>query len=82
MISDEGMSNFHNQVTQVVSSIQNTNDLDVHIVLINTPTYLTQVRERYYLEDYLTKSIRDYIDMFEFVQENMNSLDIIIEDTR
>jgi len=82
MMSDEGMSNFHNQVTQVVGSIQNTNDLDVHMALINAPSYLTQVRERYYLEDYLTKSIRDYIDMFGFVQKNMNSLDIIIEDTR
>jgi len=82
MMSDEGMTNFHNQVTQVVGSIQNTNDLDVHMALINAPSYLTQVRERYYLEDYLTKSIRDYIDMFGFVQKNMNSLDIIIEDTR
>jgi hypothetical protein len=82
MMSDEGMTNFHNQVTQVVGSIQNTNDLDVHMALINAPSYLSQVRERYYLEDYLTKSIRDYIDMFGFVQKNMNSLDIIIEDTR
>ena len=82
MMSDEGMTNFHNQVTQVVGSIQNTNDLDVHMALINAPSYLTQVRERYYLEDYLTKSIRDYIDMFGFAQKNMNSIDIIIEDTR
>ena len=82
MMSEEGMTNFHNQVQQVVGSIQNTNDLDVHMALINAPSYLTQVRERYYLEDYLTKSIRDYIDMFGFVQKNMNSLDIIIEDTR
>jgi len=69
-------------VTQIVGSIQNTNDLDVHMALINTPSYLTQVREKYYLDDYLTKSIRDYIDMFGFVQKNMNSIDIIIEDTR
>ena len=27
MMSEEGMTNFHNQVQQVVGSIQNTNDL-------------------------------------------------------
>ena len=82
MMTEEGMTNFHYQVQQVVGSIQNTNDLDVHMALINAPSYLTQVREKYYLDDYLTKSIRDYIDMFGFVQKNMNSIDIIIEDTR
>ena len=82
MMSTEGMANFHNQVTQVVGSIQNTNDLDVHMALINAPSYLTQVREKYFLEDYLAKSIRDYVDMFGFVQKNMNAVDIIIEDTR
>jgi len=82
MMSTEGMANFHNQVTQVVGSIQNTNDLDVHMALINAPSYLTQVREKYFLEDYLAKSLRDYVDMFGFVQKNMNAVDIIIEDTR
>jgi len=82
MMSSEGMANFHNQVTQVVGSIQNTNDLDVHMALINAPSYLTQVREKYFLEDYMAKSIRDYVDMFGFVQKNMNAVDIIIEDTR
>jgi len=82
MMSSEGMQNFHNQVQQVVGSIQNTNDLDVHMALINAPSYLTQVRDRYYLDDYLSKSIRDYIDMFGFVQKNMNALDIVIEDTK
>jgi len=82
MMSNEGMANFHNQVTQVVGSIQNTNDLDVHMALINAPSYLSQVREKYFLDDYLAKSIRDYVDMFGFVQKNMNAVDIIIEDTR
>jgi len=35
MMSPEGMKNFHNQITQVVGSIQVTNDLDVHMALLN-----------------------------------------------
>jgi hypothetical protein len=82
MMSPEGMKNFHSQITQVVGSIQVTNDLDVHMALLNAPSYLGQVREKYYLEDYLHKSVRDYIDMFGFVQRNMNAMDILIEDTK
>ena len=82
MMTTEGMENFHNQIKQVVGSIQNTNDLDVHMALITAPSYMTQVRERYYLEDYMHKALRDYIDTFGFVQKNMNAMDIIIEDTK
>ena len=82
MMSEEGMQNFRNQVLQVVQSIQNTNDLDVHMALINAPSYLRTVRERYYLDDYFNKALRDYIDTFGFVQKNMNALDILIEETK
>jgi len=82
MMSPEGMQNFHNQITQVVGSIQTTNDLDVHMALMNAPSYLGQVREKYYLDNYLHKSIRGYIDMFGFVQRNMYAMDILIEDTK
>lgn len=79
MMSKEGMQNFQNQIMQVVGSIQNTNDLDVHMALLTAPSYLSNVRERYYLDEYLSKSMRDYIDMFGFVQKNMNAMDILIE---
>ena len=82
MMSEEGMQNFKNQVLQVVQSIQNTNDLDVHMALINAPSYLRTVRERYYLDDYLQKALRDYIDSFGFVQKNMNAMDILIEEAK
>ena len=82
MMSKEGIENFQNQVTQVVGSIQKTNDLDVHMALINAPSYVAKVRERYFLEDYLHKSLRDYVDNFGFVQKNMNAMDILIEDTK
>ena len=82
MMSEEGMQNFKNQVLQVVQSIQNTNDLDVHMALINAPSYLRTVRERYYLDDYLQKALRDYIDNFGFVQKNMNAMDILIEEAK
>jgi len=82
MMTTEGMENFQNQIKQVVGSIQNTNDLDVHMALITAPSYMMQVRERYYLDDYLSKALRDYIDTFGFVQKNMNAMDIIIEDTK
>lgn len=82
MMTKEGMQNFQNQVTQVVGSIQNTNDLDVHMALINAPSHLSHIREKYYLDDYLNKSLRDYIDAFGFLQKNMNAVDILIEDTK
>lgn len=82
MMSEEGMANFKNQVLQVVQSIQNTNDLDVHMALINAPSYLRTIREKYYLDNYLNQSLRDYIDTFGFVQKNANALDIIVEDTK
>jgi len=82
MMTSQGMENFQNQIKQVVGSIQNTNDLDVHMALITAPSYMKQVRERYYLEDYLSKALRDYIDTFGFVQKNMNAMDILIEDTK
>ena len=82
MMTSQGMENFQNQIKQVVGSIQNTNDLDVHMALITAPSYMKQVRERYYLEDYLQKALRDYIDTFGFVQKNMNAMDILIEDTK
>jgi hypothetical protein len=82
MMSKEGIENFQNQVTQVVNSIQNTNDLDVHMALINAPSYLKQIQDKYYMEDYLKKTIRDYVDGFGFVQKNANAVDIIIEDTK
>lgn len=82
MMSPEGMENFKNQVMQVVQSIQNTNDLDVHMALINAPSHLRAVREKYYLDNYLNQSLRDYVDTFGFVQKNQNALDILVEDTK
>lgn len=83
MVSPEGRSNFQNQLRQVVGSIQNTNDLDVHMALINAPSYFAQVREKYYRDEYsLEKEIGDYIDNFGFLQKNMNALDILIEDAK
>lgn len=82
MMSPEGMNNFQNQVLQVVQSIQNTNDLDVHMALINAPSYLRTTREKYYLDNYLSQSLRDYVDTFGFVQKNQNALDILVEDTK
>lgn len=70
------------QILQIVGSIQNTNDLDVHMALILAPSYANQVRNQYYMENTLSQSLRDYVDTFGFCQKNMNAMDIIIEDTK
>lgn len=81
MVSPEGRANFQNQLKQVVGSIQMSNDLDVHMALINAPSYFAKVREKYYRDPYnLEKEIRDYVDNFGFLQKNQNGLDILIED--
>ena len=73
----------HNIVfAQIVGSIQNTNDLDVHMALILAPSYANEVRNKYYMENTLSQSLRDYVDTFGFCQKNMNAMDIIIEDTK
>ena len=82
MMSKAGMVNFQNQIQQVVQSIQNTNDLDVHMALLTAPSYLARVRERYFVDDFLPKALQDYKDNFGFVQKNMNAMDIIIEDAK
>ena len=82
MMSKAGMANFQSQIQQVVQSIQNTNDLDVHMALITAPSYLARVREQYFVDDFLAKALQDYKDCFGFVQKNMNAMDIIIEDAK
>ena len=82
MQTEKGRENFQNQILQIVGSIQNTNDLDVHMALILAPSYANQVRNQYYMENTLSQSLRDYVDTFGFCQKNMNAMDIIIEDTK
>ncbi len=83
MMTPEGRSNFQNQLKQIVNSIQYSNDLDVHMALINAPNYFNQVREKYYRDEYnLEREIREYVDNFGFLQKNMNGLDILIEDAK
>ena len=78
MMSKAGMANFQNQIQQVVQSIQNTNDLDVHMALLTAPSYLARVRETYFVDEFLPKALQDYKDNFGFVQKNMNAMDIIV----
>lgn len=82
MQTEKGKENFKNQILQVVGSIQNTNDLDVHMALVLAPSYSKQVNDQYYMDDSVTKTLRDYVDMFGFCQKNQNALDIVIEDTK
>jgi hypothetical protein len=81
MMSEEGRNNFYLQVQQVVGSIQKTNDMHVHIALIKCGSYFRKVREKYYRDPHsFEEEIRDYVNMFGFLQKNMNGLDILIED--
>jgi len=83
MMSEEGRTNFFYQVQQVVGSIQKTNDLHVHMALIKARSYFRKVREQYYRDPHsLEEEIRDYVNMFGFLQKNINGLDILIEDAK
>lgn len=83
MMSPKGQENFRNQVQQVVHSIQYTNNLDVHVALIQAPSYQKHVDERYWNSAKSSQQLlRDYIDMFGFVQKNPNALDIAIEEAK
>ena len=83
MMSPAGRENFFNKWWQVVGSIQKTNDLDVHIALLSAPSYAVEIKNKYYSR---TKTphqiIREHIDMFGFMQKNVNALDILIEDAK
>lgn len=52
------------------------------MALVLAPSYAKQVNDQYYMDDSVTKTLRDYVDMFGFVQKNMNALDIVVEDTK
>jgi hypothetical protein len=83
MMSPEGQKNFRDQLQQVIHSIQYTNNLDVHVALIQAPSYQKHVDERYFdTAKSPLQSIRDYIDLFGFVQKNPNALDIAIEEAK
>jgi hypothetical protein len=57
--------------------------LDVHMALINAPNYFSQVREKFYRDEYnFERELREYVDNFGFLQKNINGLDIIIEDAK
>ena len=82
-MSAEGMQNFQNQVKQLVGSIQMSNDLDVHIALVQAPSYAKEYMEKYSSSDKTPYQIcREFVDLFGIVQKNPNALDILIEEAK
>ena len=83
MVSAAGRENFKNQLTQLVGSIQMTNDLDVHVALLQAPSYQKHINEKYYDNTRTTAQVcRQYIDLFGIMQKIPNALDILIEDAK
>ena len=83
MMSPAGMENFSNQVKQLVGSIQMSNDLDVHIALVQAPSYAKEYMEKYSSTDKTPYQIcREYVDLFGMMQKNPNALDILIEEAK
>ena len=83
MMTPQGRENFKNQLNQMIGSIQMTNDLDVHVALIQAPSYERVMRERYVSDDKTPEQLcREYVDLFGFVQKNPNALDILIEESK
>lgn len=83
MVSAAGRENFKNQLTQLVGSIQMTNDLDVHVALLSAPSYQKHMNEKYYDTTKTTaQSCRQFVDLFGIMQKIPNALDILIEDAK
>eukprot|EP00961_Rhodomonas_salina_P297754 3937465-Rhodomonas_salina.1 len=83
MASPKGMENFRNQVKQMVGSIQYTNDLDVHMALIQAPSYAKTIAEKYHTQNKTQQQlIRQYLDVFGIVQKNPNAMDLLIEEAK
>lgn len=83
MKSPAGMENFRNQLKQLVGSIQYTNDLDVHMALIQAPSYARTVAEKYFNNQKTPLQLcREYIDLFGIIQKTPNALDILIEEAK
>ena len=83
MMSDQGRVNFKNQLNQLIGSIQMTNDLDVHVALLMAPSYQKHMREKYILDAQTpSQKCRQFVDLFGFMQKNVNALDILIEEAK
>lgn len=83
LASEAGRENFKNQLTQLVGSIQLTNDLDVHIALLQAQSYEKIVSEKYYgTERTLQRTGKQYCDMFGIYNKIPNALDLLIEEAR
>ena len=83
MMSEAGRINFKNQLNQLIGSIQMTNDLDVHMALLLAPSYAKHMREKYILDAQTpSQTCRQFVDLFGFMQKNVNALDILIEEAK
>jgi hypothetical protein len=83
LASEAGRQNFKHQLTQLVGSIQLTNDLDVHIALLQAQSYEKIVSEKYYgTERTLQRTGKHYCDMFGVYNKITNALDLLIEEAR
>jgi hypothetical protein len=83
MKSAKGIENFQNQIKQMVGSIQYTNDLDVHMALIQAPSYAKTLAEKYHSPNKTPQQlIRQYVDLFGIVQKNPNAMDLLIEEAK
>jgi len=83
LASEAGRQNFKHQLTQLVGSIQLTNDLDVHIALLQAQSYEKIISEKYYgTERTLQRTGKQYCDMFGIYNKIPNALDLLIEEAR
>ena len=83
MMSASGRENFRNQLTQLVGSIQMTNDIDVTVALLTAPSHQRHMDEKYKDSSRTTtQHCRQFVDLFGIMQKVPNALDILIEDAK
>jgi len=79
MVSATGRENFKNQLPQLLSSIQLTNNLDVHVALLQALSYQKHMNEKHYDNTRTTSQMcRQYINLFGIMQKIPNALDILM----
>jgi hypothetical protein len=83
MASEEGRKDFSRQLSQLIGSVQYSNDLACHICLLTAPSHERKEAEKYAFNDRdAYQQIRQYVDSFALVNKSPIGLDIAIEEAK
>jgi hypothetical protein len=83
LASEEGRKDFSRQLSQLIGSVQYSNDLACHICLLTAPSHERKEAEKYAFNDRdAYQQIRQYVDSFALVNKSPIGLDVAIEEAK